>query len=73
MYCKFGEGIMNLISLTACIGLFGIAIYMIVHFIIFDYRKMSKSERYLYISVIINLVLSFILVLTITISSGVHI
>lgn len=64
---------MNLISLTACIGLFGIASYMIIHFIIFDYRKMRKSERYLYISVIINLVLSFILVLTITISSGVHI
>lgn len=64
---------MNLISLTACIGLFGIAIYMIIHFIIFDYRKMNKSEKYLYISIIINLLLSFILVLTVAISTGVHI
>ena len=45
---------------------------MIIHFIIIDYRKMNKSEKYLYISVIINLVLSIILVLTVTISTGVH-
>lgn len=64
---------MNLISLTACIGLIGIAIYMIIHFIIFDYHKMTKSEKYLYISVIINLVLSIILILTVTISTGVNI
>ena len=72
MYCEFDESIMNLISLTECIGLIGIAIYMIIHFIILDYRKMNKSEKYLYISVIINLVLSIILVLTVTISTGVH-
>ena len=72
MYCEFGESIMNLISLIACIGLIGIAIYMIIHFIILDYRKMNKSEKYLYISAIINLVLSIILVLTVTISIGVH-
>lgn len=72
MYCEFGESIMNLINLTVCIGLIGIAIYMIIHFIIIDYRKMNKSEKYLYISVIINLVLSIILVLTVTISTGVH-
>lgn len=72
MYCKFGE-IMNITFLTACLGLFGIMIYRIIHFIVFNYHKMTKSERYLYISFIINLVIAFIIVLTATISSGVHI
>lgn len=51
---------MSIITLVVCVGLIAIAIYMMISFMILDYRKMNKTEKYLYISVIINIVLILI-------------
>lgn len=52
-----GELFMSIIGLVAGGGLIAIAIYMIASFILFECRRMNKTEKYLYVSVIINLVL----------------
>lgn len=48
-----GELFMSIIG----IGMILLAIFMTASFMIFKCRRMNKTEKYLYVSVIINLVL----------------
>lgn len=48
-----GELFMSIIG----IGTILLAIFMTASFMIFECRRMNKTEKYLYVSVIINLVL----------------